>query len=333
MFSALLFSLATTLVAGEGGGLERFEFQQTEMAVPMRVVLYAPDAKTAEAAAKAAFDRIHALNDILSDYDEQSELRRLCTAGEPGKKIAVGEDLFRVLERSQEISAMTGGAFDITIGPLVRQWRRARRLYQLPPEKGLREAMALVDYRLVRLDPKERTVELGKQGMRLDAGGIAKGYAVAEALRVLRSKGFPMAMVEGGGDAVVGDPPPGKQGWRVGVAPPDAKSPPRWFVTLVNTAISTSGDMWQYVEIGGKRYSHVVDPRTGVGLTDHCFVTLILPDGMTADALSTALSVLGPEKGMKLVESLDGAAAVMIREVDGRPEIHKSTRFGRLVSP
>jgi thiamine biosynthesis lipoprotein len=312
--------------------LSRYEFEQVEMAVPIRAVLYAADRETAAAAANAAFARIHRLNIVMSDYDETSELRRLCdTAGE-GKAVAVSADLWRVLVCAQEISGRCDGAFDVTVGPVVRLWRQARRLHELPSSERLRAARQLVGYRNIRLDAEHRTVELLRPGMRLDLGGIAKGFAVAEALEILKKKGISRAMVEAGGDMALGDPPPGKPGWRIGIAPPDPKSPPRFSLWLSNTKVSTSGDMWQYVEIGGKRYSHVVDPRTGRALTDHCNVTVIHADGTTADALSKAVGVLGPQQGIKLIDETAGAAAFVVRAPAGGPQKFESKRWKELMA-
>jgi FAD:protein FMN transferase len=326
MHYASLLLLLFLVPAGEPAP-SRYEFEQVEMAVSMRLVLFAPDSEMAGKAAKVAFARIHDLNAIMSDYDETSELRRLCETAGKGVAVKVSDDLWRVLLRAQEISQRSEGAFDVTVGPVVRLWRQARRLQQLPSSDHLREARELVDYRNVRLDPLNRTVELLKPGMRLDLGGIAKGYAAAEALAVLKAKGISRVMVEAGGDMALGEPPPDRPGWRIGIAPADPQSPPRFYLWLSNTAVSTSGDMVQFVEIDGKRYSHVVDPRTGLGLTDRCHATVIHPDGMTADALSKAVGVLGPEKGIRLIDETPGAAALIIRSSEGKPETTESRRW------
>ncbi|MCY2995702.1 MAG: FAD:protein FMN transferase [Planctomycetota bacterium] len=308
----------------------RFEFQQVEMAVPIRIVLYAADAATAEQAAQAAFARIHQLNGVFSDYDETSELRRLCEKAGLGKRVHVSDELWRVLVKAQEVSEKSDGAFDVTCGPLVQLWRRARRLKALPAAERLQAARQLVDYRLVRLNLPGQAVELLKPDMRLDLGGIAKGYVVQDALQVLREHGAPAAMVDAGGDLGLGEPPPGRTGWRIGIGTTDPNGPPRIYLCLSRTAVATSGDMWQYVIIDGMRYSHIVDPRTGVGLTDHSTVTIVAADGTTADALSTAVSVLGPARGLPLVESIPGVAACILRLHDGRLEVHESRTWPNL---
>ena len=300
------------------------------MAVPVKIVLYAPDAATATRAAKAALARIHQLNSILSDYDPKSELRRLCDTAAAGNGVPVSDDLWRVLHHARTASRSSDGAFDVTVGPVVRLWRRARRRRTLPSPERLDSARLLVDYRLVRLDPKRHAVELLKPGMRLDLGGIAKGYALDEALRVLKKTGTNRAMIDAGGDIVLGDPPPGRPGWRIGVAPLEADGPPSRVLVLSDVAVATSGDRWQFVEIGGRRYSHIVDPRTGMALTDHGSVTVVAPDGITADALASAVSVLGPEKGLKLIESTPGAAAFIVRAPEGKIETYQSSGWKKL---
>ena len=325
-----LLGIGTSAAAAGEPELGRFQFTRTEMAVPIKIVLYATDGVAASKAAEAAFSRIHQLNAILSDYDPQSELRRLGRAATGGKAVPVSEELWRVLSQAQELSRRSEGAFDVTVGPVVRLWRRARRRHQLPSAQRLQSARELVGYRLIRLDSRQRAVELLKPGMQLDLGGIAKGYVVDEALAVLRKLGINRALVDAGGDIVLGDSPPGRSGWRIGVARLQSDGPPNRVVLLSRAAIATSGDTWQYVEIDGRRYSHIVDPRTGLGLTDHSSVTIVAPNGILADALASAVSVLGPKQGLELIEKTPRCAALIVRAPQGKIETHRSTRWRKL---
>jgi thiamine biosynthesis lipoprotein len=187
---------------------------------------------------------------------------------------------------------------------------------------------ARVGYRNLRLDPSRRTAELLVPEMRLDVGSIGKAYAVDAALVVLKQRGFPRALVGGSGDMAAGDPPPGQPGWRIEVAPLDSPgAPPPQIVLLANRAVATSGDVFQRVEIGGKRYSHIVDPHTGLGLTDHALVTVLAPDCFTANSFSTAVSVLGPERGLRLVEGTPDVSALIMRKPDERIEFVESSRW------
>ena len=325
-----LLGVGLPALASAAPALSRFEFTQTEMAVPIRIVLYAPDNATASQSAQAGFLRFHELNAVCSDYDPQSELRRLCDTSSEGKVIPVSDDLWRVLVRAEELSQRSQGAFDVTVGPLVHLWRNARHTKELPSAESLAAARSRVGYRFLRLDPKRHAVELLRPKMRLDLGGIAKGYAVDEALRAIRRHGITRMMVEAGGNIGLGDPPPERPGWRIGVAPPDARSKPRQYLSLSRAAISVSGDLWQYVTIGGVRYSHLINPQTGMALTDHSSVTVVGPDGLGTDGLSAAVAILGPEKGLKLIEATPGVAAFVVRMVDGKEKTYESSKWKEL---
>ena len=323
---AWLLGVAVPAAAPGELGLQRYEFSQVEMAVPIKIVLYGKDTETASRESSAALARIHALNTIMSDYDPESELCRLCrTAGE-GKPVRVSEDLWKVLVHAQKQAAQSDGAFDVTVGPLVHLWRRARRRKELPDSEQLAAARALVGYRLLRLDTAGHTVELLKAGMQLDLGGIAKGYAVDEALAVLRKAGITRALVDAGGDLGLGDPPPGQAGWHIGLTPLDGTKPSQYLV-LSRVAVSTSGDNVQFVELGGRRYSHVVDPHTGMALTDHCRVTVVAPNGMVADAITKGVGVLGPQRGIQLIENTPDAAALILRAPEGKVQRYQSSRW------
>ena len=298
--------------------LERFAFEKAEMGLPVRVTLYAPSESIAHAAADDAFARIEALNAIFTDYDSDSELSLLSDSSGSGRAVPVSEELWLLLSFAQDLSRRSGGAFDMTVGPLVNLWRTARRKKELPPRERLAEALGRTGYESMRLNESNRTVELVKPRMRLDAGGIAKGYALEEALKVLRQKGYPRSMVSGGGDLALGDSPPGEQGWKVEIVALDTPNAPEAPVyRLSNCSVATSGDLYQRLEIDGKRYSHIVDPRTGIGLTDHSLVSVIAKTGMEADALSKVLAILGPEKGWPVLERTPGTCARVLRAPDG----------------
>ncbi len=313
---ALLFLCVLTAWAGE---LQRFAYEKAEMGLPFRVTLYAPDEATAKAASDAAFARIAQLNAVFSDYDPDSELSRLSRTA--GRDVPVTTDLWTVLARAQALAARTEGAFDITIGPLVNLWRHARRKRALPTPEQIAEYRARVGWQKLSLDPVAKSARLAQPEMRLDCGAIAKGYAIDAALQTLRERGLGHALVGGGGDMVAGDPPPGQPGWKIEVASPEGSDLPAEVVVLANRAIATSGDAFQHLEIAGVRYSHIVDPRTGVGLTDHSLVTVLASDCATADSLATAVSVLGPERGARLLEETPGVSARIVRQPAAQVEV------------
>jgi thiamine biosynthesis lipoprotein len=322
--------MAVLVGAGDDPAPRRFEFRRTHMGSEVKLILYTTDEATARRASEAAFARVAALDAALSDYDPESELMRLC-ARAGGPPVPVSDDLFLVLRKALELAGRSDGAFDPTVNPVVRLWRRARRERKLPDPEALERARALVDWREVRLDPAARTVQLLKPGVKLDLGGIAKGFAADEALAVLRGQGIHRALAGIAGDIVVGDPPPGSEGWTIGIAPlDDPNAPPDRLLLLRNRAVSASGDAERFVEIGGTRYSHIVDPRTGLGVVDRAGVTVVAPNGATADGLATAVYVLGPERGLVLVESTEGAAARIVRRRGDRVEVCESRRWAAL---
>jgi len=280
------------------------------MGVRARIVVYAADRESAERACHAAFDRIADLDGIMSDYRPNSELMRLC-AKAGGPPVKSSPELLFVLQKAEELSRRSDGAFDVTVGPFVKLWRKARKSGALPSQQEIGAARKLVGWQKMVIDADPGTVRLDATGMLLDLGGIAKGYACDEALRVLRQHEIRSALVEMGGDLVVSEAPPGKKGWEIEV--PNARDPGRVVgavsrrrFPLSNAAVSSSGDTEQYIEIEGVRYSHIVDPRTGLGLTNRIAVTVIAPDGITSDGLSTAISVLGSDKRQELASTYSG---------------------------
>ena len=303
------------------------------MGTEFRIVLYAPDQDLADAAADAAFDRIAELEGKLSDYDPDSELVRLgrCSDGVlPTDPIPVSDDLFAVLALAAEVCDASSGAFDVTVGPYVRLWRRAGRQGELPSRARLQEASVSVGTRGLELDPSRRTVRLLAPSMRLDLGGIAKGYAADRAFEIVEERGIGCVLVAGAGDIRLGHAPPGREGWEIGLvelsASDSSPAAPACLV-LADAAISTSGDLERYVELDGKRYSHVIDPRTGWALEERRLVTVIAESGAQADALATAVCVLEAEDGIELVERIPGARAQVTELRGDRREVFRSATF------
>ncbi len=292
---------ATTLCYADPDALTRYAYTEYHMGVDVRLTVYAPDKPTAERACIAAFERFAELDTIMSDYRPDSELMRLC-AKAGGPPVSVSHDLFIVLERAQEVAKRSDGAFDVTCGPLIALWRQARKTHVLPRPEEIALARTKVGWRKMIVDSRRHTVRLLVPGMKLDLGGIGKGYADDCAQEALQRNGITRALVEAGGDLVVSDPPPGEKGWKIQVANAEKKSPAP-VLLFSNRAVSTSGDTEQFVEVGGKRYSHILDPRTGQALTDRIQVTITAPNGLTSDSLSKVVSVLGQAKGEPIVHT------------------------------
>lgn len=290
--------------------LERFDFSAPLMATTFRIAVHAETKTQAETAADAAFKRIAALNAVFSDYEPNSELMQLCNAG-AGTPFKASPPLFALVSRSLEIAAKTEGALDITCGNLTHLWRRAKRLKKLPPADRLKLAIAATDWKAVKLDAEAQTITLMRPGMLLDVGGIAKGYAADEGLRILREHGLSRALVMAGGDIAIGDPPPGEDAWEIKLrtfvrALPGGEEQMET-VRLKQCGVSTSGDLYQFTEIDGVRYSHIVSPQTGLGLTERIACSVIAPDCTTSDGLDTAMCVLGKERGAKVAASFPEA--------------------------
>jgi thiamine biosynthesis lipoprotein len=299
------------------------------MGTIFKIILYAPDERLAKEASDAAFARIGELNKKLSDYDPESELSRLGAMTDDGpmsEPVPVSDDLWTVLVAAQETSRRSQGAFDVSVGPLTKLWRQARRAQRLPSPEKLAAARESVGYEAIELDEKGKRVRLAKPRMRLDLGGIAKGYATDEALAVLRKHGVTAALIDAGGGMTLGEAPLGEEGWPVGLASLDPSGTPVAVLKLSNCGVATSGDAHQYVEIDGVRYSHILDPRTGVGLKERMSASVIAPTGTQADALTKAVCILG-EAGLKIIDETEGARAILVREENGKAVAIESKRF------
>ena len=306
------------------------------MGVPWTITVFAATPEAGGEAVEAAFAEVGRLEGILSDYDPGSEVSQLSAAAPTARPVPLGDDLWRVLSAAVEWRDRSGGAFDPTVGPLTTLWRQARRSGVIPRADKLAAARQAVGISRLSLHAEQRAVSLRMPEMRLDLGGIGMGYAVDRGLEVLARRGVTSAMIDASGDIAVSGPPPGASAWRIEVAALADREgrAERRVVDLVNGAVTTSGDAFQAVEIEGVRYSHVVDPRTGLGVPGPAAVTVIATDCTTADAVATAASVLGPEDGLPFVERVPGAAArFVVGAADGHREICSSRWPSQVAQP
>lgn len=311
--------------------LMRFERSTVKFNTPINLIFYSQSPENASLASQAVFRSIDKLKDIFTDYHAESELRRLCENSDGKTAIKVSKPLYWVLDRAVQVSQDSEGAFDVTVGPVTKLWRRAIRKRKLPDPDRLAEAQKRVGYQLIHLNPEDRTVLLEKPDMQIDLGGIAKGYMIDQALAIFREHGIDRALVDIGGDIGLSAPPLEKTGWTISIAPLEKRGhatfSPFCRLKLANCTIATSGDTERFVEIEGRRYSHLIDPRTGIGISDHSNVTVIARDAMTADALASAVSILGPTEGLKLIERTSDAEALILRKPVDSIEVYKSTGF------
>jgi thiamine biosynthesis lipoprotein len=339
-FVALVFTVPMGVLAenwkletGNRELLHRYESVEPHMGTLVRITVYTSGEDEARRAFRAGFDRIHELDGILSDYKPDSELNRLTTTA-VRTPIAVSRDLFTVLAASQDLAEQTNGAFDVTMGPVIRLWREARRVNRLPDDGALVEAAGRSGYRKLHLDRERQTVSLDQQGMALDVGGNAKGYAASDALDAISRLGVASAMVAVSGDLAFSAAPPGTSGWRISVhdLPAGHVGVPQ-VLELTHAAVSTAGPAEQHLDVHGRRYSHIVDPSTRIGLTEDLTVTVIARTGLVADGLDTAISVLGVARGLALIERRQDAVALMIRRTAARVEVRRSSRFLSVTTP
>ena len=311
--------MLVAVVAGcsEPGG-ERFQFTRVTMGVSTNIVVESSTREKAAEAAAAAFERIAEIEDAASDYRPQSELMRLCHGSqEVGAWVPVSDDLGSLLGTARAMSERTGGAFDVTVGPAVALWRAARKSGRLPEASALADARGRIDWRAVEIRTGPPMARLMKKRMGLDMGGIAKGYAAQEAVRVLERRGLPRCLVALAGDVYAGAAPSGQAGWRVEVRG-DRSEAVIGTLLVEHAAVSTSGDVEQFVKVDGVRYSHIVDPRTGVGIVGGMAVTAIGEDGAYVDAADTGGVVLGLE-GMRAAFSGDRRVTLIVHRASGAP--------------
>lgn len=295
-----------------------YEESRLLMDTVVRIEAYGPRAREAVEAAFAEFTR---LDQLWNPYDEESELARINRAAGRGP-VAASPDTLRVLETALEVAARTGGAFDPTIGPLVRLWGFGEQAAPQPPAPtAIARERALVDYRLVRLDAGSGTVELPRAGMALDLGAIAKGYAVDRARAIMQQYGVSRALITAGGCVYGLGNAPGNRPWRVAVQHPRDSRAILGIIPVRDLAVDTSGDYQRFFEADGTRYHHVLDPRTGYPARACQSATVLHPSAQWADALATACMVLGPERALALVETVPGAALLL---VDERGQLHRT---------
>lgn len=299
---------------GAALGLARHTFGEVLMGTQVVITVYADGAEQAERACGAAFAEMRRLESVMSDYPQSypdSEVLLLSRAAheKPGEPQAVSEDLWPVLVRAKQVHDATGGAFDITARPYTGLWRISRERGELPPAAALAEHAPLVGMHHLVLDPDNYTAYLGVPGAWLDLGGIAKGYIADRALDVLRDHGVNIAEVRAGGDMALGAPPPGLPGWPINVPdfPPAASGTgdePGLAFYHAHGGVSVSGDAFRYIEIDGVRYSHVIDPRTGLGVVGSRYCCVRGPSAFATDATATAGCILDDAAFAEAIDTL-----------------------------
>ncbi|OGQ47938.1 MAG: hypothetical protein A2W63_04830 [Deltaproteobacteria bacterium RIFCSPLOWO2_02_44_9] len=303
------------------------KYTRTLMGTVVEITLSGRNETSLNTAAEAAFDEIKRLEGLMSHYTNDSDVARINKAA--GRDaVAVSMETMEVIEASLEISEITNGAFDITMGILGNVWyfttadngRSERDGGMSPPSmERVKKLLPLIDYRKIIIDKKNNAVKLAKKGMRINLGGIAKGYITGRAAEVLRKNGIKKGIVHAGGDMLVFQEP-GDNPWLIGVQDPRKKGKIVGTIEAVNAAIATSGDYERFFIKDGIRYHHIMDPSTGFPANKTMGVTIIAKNPMLADAVSTAVFVMGPDSGMELLEKLPDVDGLII-DADGNIKI------------
>ncbi len=298
-----LFLIVTN--QGIGQSLQRFEFEHQQMGTQFKIILYQKNEINAQTIANQCFNKVDALNLIFSDYNEASEISQLSAAAGSTKKIKVSAPLWSVIKASKRYARKSKGAFDITIGPLSKLWRSMFRRSEIFDGVKIKAAKAKTGFHKIKLFPFSKRVKLVQKGMRLDVGGIAKGYTVDAMADIIRQAGIKQFLVDGGGDLFVGDAPPQKTGWAIHIRTTNkiGTEVTQKFM-LKNTAIAASGDTYRYLEQNGKRYSHIIDPRTGYGVVDQKIINVQASSCIKADVVASILSVLNENEAKVFLKKM-----------------------------
>jgi thiamine biosynthesis lipoprotein len=294
------------------------------MGTELRFSTLTDDEEGASRAFDAAFAEVQRLEALMTTWRADSEVSQINAAAGDGKPVHVSDETLEVIEAAQRASALSGGAFDITFYAMHGVWKFDQDLEaKLPDPAELKRRRALVDYRQLIVDAKNKTVRLAKKGMGISLGGIAKGYAVDRAVAVLRKLGFKDAIVQAGGDLMCSGSRGGAP-WTAGIRDPRGGRADVFAVMrLVDHAFSTAGDYERYFILNGKRYHHIIDPKTGWPATRSRSVTIYAPNALLADALDDAVFILGWQKGIEMIERIDDVGAVV---VDDKGQVHMSKR-------
>ncbi len=280
---------------------------QMIMGTMVEITAIPPD----DEAIKAAFAETKKVDALMSTYKEDSEVSILNREGENH----LSAETLQVIREAINFSEITGGDFDITCKPLINLWKKAQKEKVIPSPEQIKEALSLVGYKKVKILPEKNMVRFERKGMQIDLGGIAKGYAVDRAIESLRKNGIRQALVNAGGDLYALGSGPGGEKWQVGIQDPRQDDKLLGIIKVKDAGVATSGDYRRYFTIEGRRFSHIVNPKTGQTVQDvPMSVTIIAPNTTTADALATGVFVLGPKKGIELIESLPQVEGMIVGE-------------------
>lgn len=304
-YTFLLCAFLLFLTSSATAQLQRFHFSQPKMGSPLNIIFYTTDSLEANKLASGCFVLADSLNAIYSDYLPGSELNRLSNKAGKDSFVKLSPQLYQIILMSKKASEISDGNFDITIGTLSQLWRKARKTNTFPSQEEVSNAKSFVGFKHIIMDPITHSVKIKQPGLRLDLGGIAKGDVAQKLVDYLRGKGVRHALVDAGGDIAMSAAPPGSPGWKVAVNLPEKGEE---FLSknllIQNKAVATSGDIYQYIVHNGRKFGHIINPKTGYGITSQRNVTVIAHDGATADWLASACSILTMTKARKIARKM-----------------------------
>ncbi len=259
---------------------------------------------------------IKRIEKLLTTFNDSSETNRINAAAGIAP-VQVSEETFRLIQRSIRISAITQGAFDISYGSVDKSlWNFDAGMTKLPDEKTARRMVRLINYRNIILDEKEKTVFLKEPGMRIGFGGIGKGYAAEMAKKVMKAAGVQSGIVNASGDLTCWGTQPGGQPWTIGIVNPNLKEKIFSYMSVTDMAVATSGNYEKFVRINGKKYSHTINPRTGLPVSGIKSVTIISPNAEIADAMATPVTIMGIKAGLGMINQVKDIEAIVIDDND-----------------
>ena len=255
---------------------------------------------------------IQRIENLLTTYKDNSQTN-LINRNAGIKPVKVDAEVFQLIERSQRISEITDGYFDISYGGIDKTfWNFDREMKQLPDPELLKEHLKLVNYKNILLDAESQTVFLKEKGMRIGFGGIGKGYAAEMAKRILQERNVISGVVNASGDLTTWGTQADGKPWTIGIADPDHAALPFSYMNITNTSVATSGNYEKFVMIGGKKYSHTINPKTGMPVSGIKSVTIICPNAEIADAMATPITIMGIDAAINLVNQINHLECIII---------------------
>ncbi len=310
---------------------KKYVFSEQKMGSAFGLQFYHIDSLTANKLAKKAFLLVDSLNISFSDYMENSEINKVSKNAGNGLKINISEPLLQLLIECKRAYFLSNGAFDITIGHLTKLWRKARKSQEITPKDELNKAIKNTGMRFLEIDTSRATARLLKNNVSIDLGGIAKGFAAQKVLEFLQNNGVKSALIDAAGNMAIGSRPPNYTSWKVAIEIPRNNYEKYYkLLNISNMGVSTSGDTFQFIQFNGKKYSHILNPKTGLGMQNGRQVTVICENAVMADWLSTTLCILPIKKALNLTKKVNFEAFI-VQNKRGIAKIKTTKNFQKYI--